>query len=186
MVQTRSSLILLRSLLRTGKPLPWSLLHDWKCYACGDCCRRYLVELKSWEWAKIVRSYGYFSTLISSGGKIYLKRRPDNSCIFLYNAGRNSLCGLQEMKPQACKLWPFQVYENPVFGHVELSRYECSKGVFYIYVVPDCIGLSWGIPSKHLREILLPEIVDIKLGLRVRQKHSTSKLSLSRYSLLTV
>jgi len=176
MLQNQNQTLFLRNLLRTGKPIPWRLLHDWGCYACGECCKRYVVELKPWEWARIARTYGYSSSVVSSGGKIYLKRRPDGSCVFLYNMWGNKLCGLQEMKPQACKLWPFQVYESPVFGHAELSRYECSRGIFYIYVVPDCIGLIWGSPSKHLKEQILPEIVDIKLGLRVRQEHSTARL----------
>ncbi|MHC1564326.1 MAG: YkgJ family cysteine cluster protein [Candidatus Hecatellaceae archaeon] len=186
--QNFQSLQLLRGLLSHGKPVPWRLVHDWECHACGDCCTRYVVELKPQEYAQIAHAYG-FSSVTVSAGKIYLKRRPDGSCLFLHNLNGRNLCGLQHLKPEACRLWPFNPHEAPVFGHPELSYYRYGRKSFYVYVIPACPGLSYGEPSQRLKEKVIPEILDMKFKGRVSQKYSTSavapKLSTS-YPPLTV
>mgnify|MGYP000135474052 CR=1 FL=1 len=167
--------ILLREFLQGRKLVPWRLVHDWKCQACGECCRRYVVELTPHEYARITQAYGY-SRVKTSMGKLFLRRGPDGTCLFLYRLGDRALCGLQPIKPKACKLWPFQVFEQPPLTHPELSLYRYGRKEFHVFVVPECKGLIYGEPSPRLKEKILPEILEIKLGLRDRQLYSTSQL----------
>lgn len=178
---------LLRSLLSSGKPIPWRLISRWECHACGECCTRYIVELKPKEYAEIAHTYG-FSTVTVSMGKVYLKRRPDGSCIFLHHLNGRALCGLQHVKPEACRLWPFIPRETPDFGHPDLAHYQYGRRTFYVYVIPACPNLSFGYPSKKLKEKIIPEILDMKFGGRVKQKYSTSNLvsGFPSFPLLTI
>ena len=179
---------ILRSLLQAGKPVPWRFIHDWRCHACGECCTRYLVELKPIEYAEIAHVYGY-SYVTTNLGKVYLRRRPDGSCVFLYRANGRGLCSLQHMKPEACRLWPFIPCETPNFGYPELAYYRYGRRLYYVYVVPACPGLSYGEPSERLKGKVIPEILDMKFRGRTRQKYSTSSLGLgysSRYPPLTI
>jgi Fe-S-cluster containining protein len=176
LLQNSQNWQVLRSLLASSKPIPWRLIRDWKCYACGDCCTRYLVELKPWEYAEITHTYG-FSSVTLSMGKIYLKRRPDGSCLFLCRLNGKGLCSLQHAKPEACRLWPFNPLESPLFGYPELSYYRYGRKVFYVYATPACPNLTYGEPSKRFKEKVIPEIIDMKFGGRVRQKYSTSTVA---------
>ena len=177
---------ILLNLLRSDKLIPWRLVHDWVCQACGECCKHYIVELTPHEYAKIVQTYGYSPVTVSLG-KMYLKRRADGSCFFLHEVGGRNLCGLQPIKPKACKLWPFQVFEHPSFGYPELSSYRYGRREFHVYVVPRCKGLYYGEPSHRLKKKVIPEILEIWLGLKVNQKYSTSsKLMVSTPLILRV
>ena len=48
--------------------------------------------------------------------RFYIKRASDGSCAFLCNDANNYYCGLQNMKPEACKIWPFKVLTEPKYG----------------------------------------------------------------------
>jgi len=168
----------LRRLLALGKPVPWSFVHSWSCINCGECCKRYVVELTADEWVKITNLYG-FDVTVPGVGRSYLKRRSDGSCIFLYRVGDKSFCGLQSLKPKSCKLWPFYIREKPVFGFRDEARFNYKGGEFYVYVDPFCRGLTWGNPSKHLLENLIPEVLEIKFGGREKQVFSTAGLGLA-------
>jgi len=63
--------------------VPWQRIADWKCTACGLCCRAYSVVLNFQEWLNIVKNYGVDKT-VSGLDKLFIKRRSDGSCIFLY------------------------------------------------------------------------------------------------------
>ena len=165
----------LKMFLASGKPVPWSFVHSWNCINCGECCKRYVVELDWEDWVNITRFYGQEVTTPSLGC-FKLKKRIDGSCIFLYRVGDKQFCGIQNLKPKPCKLWPFYVREKPVFGFPELAKYRYGHKEFYIYVDTFCRGLSWGIPSKHLTDKILPEIVEIKLGKRIKQTFSTARI----------
>lgn len=167
---------ILKALVSSGKPVPWSFVHSWRCVNCGRCCRRYVVELTADEWVQITRLYG-FEVTIPSLGAHYLKKRADGSCIFLYRVGDRWLCGLQHLKPKSCKLWPFYLREKPVYGFPELAKYSYLGREFYVYADPYCRGLIWGQPSKELVKYLLPELVEIKLGRRDRQVFSTAPIA---------
>lgn len=159
--------------------IPWRYIADWKCIACGLCCKTYSVVLNFQEWLRIVKNYGV-ETTASGLNKLYLKRRSDGSCIFLYNLSDTYLCGLQHMKPNACKLWPFKILSKPKFGYANEAIYQYSKNNLYIYADPTCIGLKYGKPSWNFANYTLKEFVEIAWGLRNDQNLTTAKVSFSQ------
>ena len=92
--------------------VPWQNVADWHCKACGYCCKLYSVVLGFNEWLNIARSFGQ-ETTVTGLDRFYIKRTSDGSCGFLCNKTNNYYCGLQGMKPEACKIWPFKVPPNP-------------------------------------------------------------------------
>jgi Fe-S-cluster containining protein len=92
--------------------VPWQYIADWKCGACGLCCRAYSVVLNFQEWLRIIKNYGV-ETTTSGLNKLFIKKKSDGSCAFLYNPSNTYVCGLQHMKPKACKLWPFKILGKP-------------------------------------------------------------------------
>jgi len=162
-------------------PVPWRYVASWRCTACGMCCRKYNVVLNYQEWIKIVRRFGVEFTSCDLT-RLYLKRKTDGSCVFLYRLGSQWLCGLQNMKPRACKLWPFKIYSKPKFGHSREALYEYGWRKLFIYVDSNCAGIRWGVPTQHFVQNVLPEFVKIALGNRVGQLFSTGKVRL--YSFL--
>jgi len=156
-------------------PIPWRYVQSWDCIACGACCRGYDVVLSFPEWLSIVRSYGVGVTE-SSISKFYLKRTSDGSCIFLCKYFDQWLCGLQYVKPTACKLWPFKILSRPKFGRPNDALYNHKSRRLYVYVEPLCIGIRWGNPSQGFMHKTMTEFVEIALGLRKDQYYSTSKI----------
>ena len=158
------------------KPIPWRYINSWNCIACGLCCRGYDVVLKYPEWVKIIQTYGIGVTRPGIN-RFYLRKRADDSCIFLYRLFDRWLCGLQHTKPRACKLWPFKVYSQPRYGRANQASYEYMDREFFIYVDPLCKGLRFGKnPSNQLLSKTIPEVIEIVLGLREEQFYSTSKI----------
>ena len=123
----------------------------------------------------IVRNYGV-ETTIPSVSKLFLGKKGDRTCYFLKYMGDSSICGLQYMKPLACKIWPFKIFDNPKFGKPNEALYRYQNKNFYIYVDPACTGLSWGKPTPEFKYRTSPEFIDVALGLRKQQFHSTSKI----------
>jgi len=157
------------------KPVPWRYINSWNCIACGLCCRGYDVVLKYPEWVKIIQTYGIGVTRPGINS-FYLGKRVDGSCVFLYKFLDRWLCALQQMKPKACKLWPFKVYSQARYGGPNLASYEYGEKEFFVYVDPRCLGLEFGRhPSNQLVSKTIPEVLDIALGLREKQFYSTSK-----------
>jgi Fe-S-cluster containining protein len=127
------------------------------------------------EWLNIVKQFGveYTSCDLS---RLYLKRKTDGSCVFLYRFGNRWLCGLQNMKPRACKLWPFKIYSKPRFGRAHEAFYQYAGSKLFVYVDPNCSGIMWGIPTKRFVHEVLPEFIAISLGKHVSQRFSTGRL----------
>jgi len=159
--------------VRLVRAIPWSYIKSWTCFECGECCKRYVVKLTFREWLNIVHRFGVGVTISSTTG-FYLKRRIDGRCVFLYKASDRWLCGIQDMKPIACKLWPFRILKKPKFGHEDEASFMYRGRRFFIYVDPACRGITWGSPSADFISKTLPEFIDISLGLRKRQRYSTS------------
>ena len=155
-------------------PVPWRNVQSWRSVECGMCCRDYHVVLNFNEWATIVRHFGADSTM-SSVNKLLLGKNGDGTCRFLVHDGKTSLCGLQSMKPLACKIWPFKVHDKPKFGRANEALYPYGGGSFFIYVDPDCHGLLWGDSTAEFKHQTLPEFIDVAFGLQNRQFHTTSK-----------
>ena len=157
------------------RPVPWRHVASWSCNLCGKCCREYRVVLKPEEWLKLVDIYGPEVAEVGHG-KFYLRRRPDGSCIFLKKVGGKWLCGLQDMKPKACKLWPFKVLSWPKYGRAAEAYVNYMGYPLYVYVDPFCPGLKWGSPTPAFVSTVLKETIEIALGIRTEQEHTTSKL----------
>jgi Fe-S-cluster containining protein len=156
--------------------VPWRYIADWKCIACGQCCKAYSVVLNFQEWLRIVKNYGV-ETTVSGLNKLFIKRKSDGSCVFLYNLSNTHLCGLQHMKPNACKLWPFKVLSSPKFGYANEAVYYHNQNTLYVYADSTCAGLRYGKPSVEFVNYTLKEFVEIACGLRSDQKRTTGKIS---------
>ena len=80
------------------------------------------------------------------------------------------------MKPVACKLWPFIPLTKPKYGRDQEAAFEHLGERFYVYVDPRCSGITLGRPSSHLVQRVLPELIELRLGIRTRQNFTTSHL----------
>jgi Fe-S-cluster containining protein len=157
--------------------VPWRYITDWKCTECGDCCRLYSVVLNFREWLTIVKNYGVEQT-VPTLSKLFLRRRLDGSCAFLYNLPNTCACGLQFMKPKACQLWPFKILGQPRFGYVGEAAYRYGGTSLYVYVDPMCRGLSYGTPTWEFASLILKEFTEIAMGLRDNQCKTTANTGL--------
>ncbi|MBS7616964.1 YkgJ family cysteine cluster protein [Candidatus Bathyarchaeota archaeon] len=159
--------------------VPWQRLADWTCNTCGLCCKAYSVVINFQEWINIIKNYGV-ETTASSLNKFYLKRKSDGSCIFLYKFYNMHLCGLQHMKPAACKLWPFKILTNPKYGNAKESRYPFGGKTLYIYADSTCTGLTYGRPTWEFANHTLREFIEIAIGIRGEQNKSTANMSFNQ------
>ncbi|MBS7633389.1 YkgJ family cysteine cluster protein [Candidatus Bathyarchaeota archaeon] len=155
--------------------VPWQRLANWKCIACGDCCRFYSVVLSFPEWLRIVENYGIEKTT-SSINRLYIRRKENGLCPFLYNFAGLSVCGLQHMKPKACQLWPFKILPKPQYGHANEAAYDAFSNRFFIYADIACRGLRFGRPTWEFTNHVLKEFIEIALGSRSVQLKTTSAL----------
>ncbi len=162
-------------------PIPWRYVESWDCVTCGICCKGYHVVLGLNEWVNIIRLYGVGATQ-PSVSKFYLGKKGDGTCAFLTRLYDTWLCGLQFMKPKACKLWPFKVLTRPKFGRLNDAGYRYKDRDLFVYADPACMGIRWGKPTQGFIYKTIPELVEIALGLREKQHYSTSSIPChSRY-----
>ncbi|MEM2104699.1 MAG: YkgJ family cysteine cluster protein [Candidatus Bathyarchaeia archaeon] len=159
--------------------VPWQYIADWRCNLCGLCCKAYSVVLNFQEWLKIVKNYGV-ETTASSLNSFYLKRKSDGSCVFLYKLSNMHLCGLQHMKPTACKLWPFKILTSPKFGYAREAAYPYNGRNLYVYADSTCTGLRYGRPAWELATQTISEFVEIALGIRSDQHKSSANIGVIR------
>lgn len=155
-------------------PVPWRTVKSWNCVGCGMCCKDYHVVLNFNDWMTIVRNYGA-ETTVPTVSKLLLGKNRDGTCRFLTNAAGNYLCGLQYMKPLACKIWPFKIHDKPKYGKPKEALYRYRDRDFFVYVDPACTGLAWGTPVAEFKARILPEFIDVAVCLRKSQVYSTSK-----------
>jgi len=156
-------------------PIPWRYVESWNCVACGMCCKGYQVVLGFNEWVNIIRNYGVGVTQPGIS-KFYLGKKSDGACIFLTKLYDTWLCELQNMKPKACKLWPFKILSRPEFGSPNEATYKCMDRNLFVYIDPACIGTRWGKPTQEFTHRTLPEFIEIAVGLREKQYYSTSRI----------
>ena len=161
--------------------VPWRTVKSWNCIECGMCCRDYHVVLNFNEWITIVQNYGADAT-VPTVSKFLLGKNNDGTCCFLTNINNTCHCGLQYMKPLACKIWPFKISDKPKFGNPKEAHYKYREKDFFVYVDPACTGLTWGNPTAEFKFRTLPEFIDVALGLRNQQFYSTSKINGQRES----
>lgn len=162
--------------------IPWQYISDWKCISCGDCCRLYSVVIDFTEWLGIIKNYGVEHT-VSGLDKLYICRRNDGSCSFLNNNSNVSFCGLQFMKPRACKIWPFKVLSKPQHGYPSESLYVYRGKQLFLYADPMCRGLRLGKPTFEFANFTLAEFVEIAAQIRHNQLRTTAHVDFPRLSL---
>ena len=159
------------------EPVPWQRVKSWNCVNCGICCKEYDVILRYWEWARIIRDFGA-GAIKPSVARLCLGKKEDGTCVFLYNSSGLWLCGLQWNKPRACKLWPFRIFEQPIYDRNNEAIYRWRDRDFFVYVDPSCLGLIWGTPTSRFMYETMPEFIEIALGVREKQFYSTSRCGL--------
>ncbi len=154
-------------------PVPWSYINSWYCSNCGLCCKEFDVVLRFDEWLNLVRSYGVGVTRAGLD-RFYVGKNSNGTCKFLCNYLGKWFCGLQQTKPTACKLWPFKVSNSPRYGRAQEAAFNYKGRRFFLYVDPFCPEIKWGKPSSQMISLVIPEFVEIALGLREKQVYSTS------------
>jgi Fe-S-cluster containining protein len=157
--------------------VPWQSVADWRCKTCGYCCKLYSVVLDFTEWLKITKTFGV-ETTVAGLDRFYIKRVSDGSCAFLCGNANNYFCGLQKMKPEACKLWPFKVLSEPKYGQENLAAYDYGGMRLYIYADTMCSGLHCGTPTWDFQHATLREFTELALGFRQVQ-YKTTKVAAS-------
>lgn len=152
--------------------VPWREIRSWRCLACGMCCSRFNIPLRSYEYAQIFQVFGPQVMSLHHSGNSYLKK-VKNKCVFQEDSGE---CFLQQMglKPVACKLWPFAVSQRKIKQKDNRRAIFHHQGErYYVYIKPSCPGINQGRP-KNLPSIL-HEIVEISINPTKLQEHSTSQ-----------
>jgi Fe-S-cluster containining protein len=152
--------------------VPWQNVADWHCKACGYCCKLYSVVLGFPEWLKITKMFGS-ETTITGLDRLYIKRCSDGSCAFLCSNSQNYYCGLQGMKPEACKIWPFKVLAEPKYGESNQAAFDYMGTRLYVYVDTMCSGLRYGTPTWEFRCATVKEFTELALGIRNIQFKTT-------------
>ena len=155
--------------------VPWQNIADWKCTTCGYCCKLYSVVLNFPEWLRLVKTFGA-ATTVAGLDKFYIKRADDGCCTFLCRFGGTYSCGLQQMKPAACKLWPFKVLSEPKYGQAKQALLNYHGMQLYVYADAMCSGLRYGTPTWEFNSSTLREFVALALGARQVQCKTTSDL----------
>lgn len=155
--------------------VPWRWISHWRCNSCGRCCKDYSVVLSFPEWLNVTRTFGV-QTTVTGFDKLFIKRVDDGSCVFLCRFLGNYLCGLQEMKPNACKIWPFKVLTEPKYGAATQAAFDFAGKRLYIYADFNCCGLVYGTPTWEFSKLTLKEFAGIALGVSNPQHDSTRNL----------
>jgi len=158
--------------------VPWRNIADWHCKACGVCCKLYSVVLGFPEWLTLSKSFGVEKT-VADLDRFYIKRAGDGSCAFLCNDANCYFCGLQNMKPEACKIWPFKVLHEPRYGESNQAAYDYGGLRLYVYADTTCSGLVYGAPKWDFQHSKVREFAELALGLRDVQ-HKTTRAGVFR------
>jgi Fe-S-cluster containining protein len=152
--------------------VPWRQISHWRCNSCGNCCKDYSVVLNFPEWLRISQNFGAGTTAMNAD-KLFIKRFYDGSCAFLCRHAGSYLCGLQSMKPDACKLWPFKVLAEPRYGQANQAAFDFGNKRFYVYADSNCCGLKYGTPTWEFSNLTVREFAAIALGTCGAQRNST-------------
>jgi len=134
------------------------------------------VQLTTGEWLNYGQTYGH--NLIGEGiDGFYIRKTLENWCPFVYRQTAGTQCSLQHTKPLACRLWPFRMANHPTLGNEEAARFPHRNNIYYVYVVPFCRGITYGRPTESFAKYVIPEFLDMRLGLRREQNYSTRKFN---------
>jgi len=138
-------------------PLPvrsLTVLQNWDCHVCGDCCHEYRVQVTDEEKARIeAQNWGDDPAMAGTqvfkwdggwfSGRYRLNQRADGGCVFLNEKG---LCRIHakfglEAKPLACRVFPFVLIPSGDHWNVGY-RFACPSvandlGKPFASFVPD-------------------------------------------------
>lgn len=98
-------------------------------------------------------------------------------CFFQRWTDETSNCLLQntDLKPSACRIFPFLASPKPLRDrHAKESFFTLGDQELYIYANSRCPSLVLGKPTAYLTEKVLPEIAEIAISGRRRQRYTTS------------
>lgn len=155
--------------------IPWRKVSFWRCSACGECCKKFYVPLTMFEYVEIASIFGK-NVIELDLGKAYLRKNAlTKRCIFQKFKNGKWICGIQEVKPIACKLWPFIVLTKPKQKNDE-ALFDYKGETIYIYVDKRCPEVKIGNPTNYLINKVLPEIVNLSFNNKTKQVYSTSFL----------
>ncbi len=119
------------------------------------------------QYGQVVLSYGL--------GKTYLRNQSNGRCTFQRPLMGRWICTLQEQKPTACRLFPFRLNNKPIYKRGDNARVQMGDKTYYLYMDPNCKGITLGKPTERFARQIVPEIVRIGMGLPVKQRFTTSK-----------
>ncbi|MCS7144975.1 MAG: YkgJ family cysteine cluster protein [Archaeoglobaceae archaeon] len=144
--------------------VPWRFVASWHCNACGNCCKEYRVRLRAYEYLKL-RNTGFIE---EKAGRFYIKK-IGKLCPFQ----KGNLCSLGNLKPLACKLYPFSVLEK---GE-ETALFEFNGEEFFVYVDDFCKNLKLKRDLNPSLEIVkeIEEAIELALGKRFELNLLTAK-----------
>jgi Fe-S-cluster containining protein len=155
--------------------IPWQNVADWQCKGCGYCCKLYAVVLNFSEYLRLTQMYGQ-EAAVTDLSRFYIKRHSDGTCAFLGCKSLKYYCGLQGMKPEACKIWPFKVTAEPKYGDEERAAFDYNGHDLFVYVDKMCNGVRYGTPTSEFKNQKVREFVELSLGVRDVQHQATGRL----------
>lgn len=156
--------------------IPWSRIGSWECTNCGLCCSRFKIILGQGERDDISAQFGQGA--IIDHDIIPKIRKYNGGCFFQRWENEYSYCLLHNtgLKPSACRIFPFLVSPKPLRKRYARDSYYDFRGqVLCIYANSRCPSLKPGSPSNDLVEKILPEIAEIAINNRSKQRYSTSQ-----------
>jgi Fe-S-cluster containining protein len=126
------------------------------------------------EMVRITNRYGE-GVLQYGLGKSYLRNQTNGRCTFQRPLMGKWICTLQGTKPTACRIFPFRLNNKPIYKAGENAMIRMGDKMYYLYMDPNCKGITLGKPTERFAKQIVPEIVRIGMGLPVKQKYTTSK-----------
>ncbi|MCX8204618.1 MAG: YkgJ family cysteine cluster protein [Candidatus Nezhaarchaeota archaeon] len=153
--------------------LPWRKAGSWACLACGECCRKFVVVLTPYEYARLTNFFGLGVVDIDKHGDPCLRQVSD-TCLFQSEEG---LCKLQPLglKPLACKVWPFKVKKVSEGRGVSYEELFTYRGEAYrVLIHSGCSGVGKGTWEGMVEAI--KEVIEIKRNPETPQRFTTANL----------
>jgi hypothetical protein len=70
-------------------------------------------------------------------------------------------------------MWPFIICKEPLHGRQQAASWDGPYGRIHVYVDPRCPRITFGQPTQHLMDRVLPEFVEIAIGKTKNQVYTT-------------
>jgi hypothetical protein len=70
-------------------------------------------------------------------------------------------------------MWPFIVCKEPLHGRQQAASWDGPYERIHAYVDPRCPRITFGQPTQHLMDRVLPEFVEIAIGKTKNQLYTT-------------